>query len=284
VLPRAGDGLLLPLPPGLASQVTDGDRRLTEDDLGGLEITVRHRASGVEWPVAGSSSRQVIDDPDGAQLAVTSAAVLDPANLAFGAGLAAGTWDVLVREQFLGESITRRLPVPAQVSQPPGGRRLAARLTPKGTLAVVAAGPGQTLSQESGAAPTTSAVVAARWCGDTLHLRLDHGSRPDVPTAAVQQVELRRRDDGGPRVRAALRAVPGQGGPGQCEAGQGEAVLRLPDGERGQIWDGWLLAEGAESTRLRFEVPEVAQHRPYRVYRTAHGSFSIKQTAAGGNR
>ena len=89
------------------------DRALIDDDLGSLEITIRHRDTGVEWPVHTQASRR------GAGLEVTTEATVDLANTTFGAPLTPGIWDVLARVQFLGESSIKRV-APPELGLPSG--------------------------------------------------------------------------------------------------------------------------------------------------------------------
>lgn len=90
----------------------EGDERASElarEDLGTVEITIRHRASGVEWPVP--NQRQA---PRARPALVADVeAEIDTQVDAFGAPLESGIWDVQARIAFLGEASIRRVPVPA---------------------------------------------------------------------------------------------------------------------------------------------------------------------------
>ncbi|HJQ43316.1 MAG TPA: glycosyltransferase [Jatrophihabitantaceae bacterium] len=100
---RAGQALL----PAdhFATDVTDDARRLGEEELGTAEVSIRHVPSGVEWPVA---HREAQREPD--RLQMTLDASVDLLRDKFGGQLAPGSWELLVRVQFLGEGGVRRLP------------------------------------------------------------------------------------------------------------------------------------------------------------------------------
>lgn len=83
------------------------DRQLLDEDLGTVEITIRHRDSGVEWPVRHQHSAR------GPGLTVCTEASIDLDRDAFGADLHSGIWDLYARVQFLGEGVIRRVLVPA---------------------------------------------------------------------------------------------------------------------------------------------------------------------------
>ncbi len=104
-LEQRGPRTLLPLPRELPAD--DDDRALLDSDLGRLEVTIRHRESGVEWPIHTQSSVR----PTGLQ--VRTEADVDLVRDTFGALLAPGIWDLFGRIEFLGEAAVRRVPPPA---------------------------------------------------------------------------------------------------------------------------------------------------------------------------
>lgn len=103
---EARDGQYL-LRLGSTVSASEDDRRLLDDDLGGLEVSIRHRASGVEWPVHTQTTTR------GPGLRVVTEAVIDLTDNCFGAPLDAGNWDLVARLQFLGELSTTRVGAPA---------------------------------------------------------------------------------------------------------------------------------------------------------------------------
>jgi len=120
--------------PGIAD---DGayDLRLLDVDRPTASLSVRERASGVEWPVG--SRLTVAPEPSGAELVVTGR--LDPAAGAFGQPWGPGVWDVHLRASLLGRQFLRRVKV-ADGGTPPalrGGDLTASPYrTQAGTLAV----------------------------------------------------------------------------------------------------------------------------------------------------
>ena len=80
---------------------SESDRALLDADLGTVEVTIRHRDNGVEWPVRAQHSTR------DANLDVHTEAVVDLQLDAFGAPLDPGRWDVLAHVQFLGETVVR---------------------------------------------------------------------------------------------------------------------------------------------------------------------------------
>jgi poly(ribitol-phosphate) beta-N-acetylglucosaminyltransferase len=182
----AGREWRLPLPADIDAAAAD--RTLTELDRGRLEVTIRHRASGVEWPVAVQTTRS----PTGAELEIVTEAEIPLVVNAFGGPLVAGTWDVLARVQFLGESATLRVPAP-------GARVL--RGVSRGPVRVYAADDGRLslrvggASGDGGAADRRfSRAGLARWV--RTHPRLRRAA------AAVQSA---RRAGLVGRVKAQLR-------------------------------------------------------------------------------
>ncbi|KQX69945.1 glycosyltransferase family A protein [Angustibacter sp. Root456] len=241
---------------------------LTASDLGRLELTVRHRTSGVEWPLPRDEDRPDVEAPQGARLAAGWSGVIDPWNGLFGQCLDDGVWDVLVRAQFLGESRVHRLVV-AEVPRETGtrsadGRRAArAAVTQRGTLAVRVFAP----------ASERPVASATRWDGESLQLSFAE------PFAVEAQLVA--------QVRGSDEAVttPVRGGAATC-------TVTLPTTEPGDIVDFWVEVPGEERVRVVHEVRSgVPYQHPYAVYRTQHGSLSVRHdapaapaTAAGGLR
>lgn len=295
VLERVGDDVLVPLAllsggaaarSALSDSVTSADRSLLAADRGALELTLRHRASGVEWPLpspdggAGTSTLVGIGDdaPKGAVgLKAQASAEIDPATAAFGRPLDAGIWDVLVRSQFLGEHQTRRLPVPepaageAPVVLPHGPVAFAGEdgdleallyRTADGTLALKVTDPAARLASRPRA-------TAYAWEGDhlSLHLALP---QPEAPTELVIRGRGALPDE--PEVVA-----PVSGGVVALDLQQstdlaGAAVL-----------DVFVRSSDGTEQRVAHDVRRDdagLPHPRYSVYATAHGSLSLKQVAA----
>ncbi|MFC8731674.1 glycosyltransferase [Luteimicrobium sp. NPDC057192] len=93
------------------------DLRLLDVDRPSASLSVRERASGVEWPVA--SRFTVAPEPSGAELVVSGH--LDPTAGAFGGPWGPGVWDLNVRAALLGRQFLRRARVPEGWAAP--GRR-----------------------------------------------------------------------------------------------------------------------------------------------------------------
>jgi hypothetical protein len=124
VSPVESDGHIV-LPVDDALLASDADRRLNDADLGSLELSIRHRESGVEWPIHSQTSRR------GPGLKVVTDAVIDTTADTFGSPLTAGTWDVVARLSLLGDNQLGNLAVPARLHESaevpasvfPGGAR-----------------------------------------------------------------------------------------------------------------------------------------------------------------
>ncbi len=109
--------------------------RLLPQDAGHAELTIRHRGTDVEWPLVGACHIVHRPRPDGAvDLDLEITAVINVEAGVLGQEIQQGKWDVLLRQQFLGEGGLRKLPIPAGMTLPMG-QPLAER-TPEGTLAL----------------------------------------------------------------------------------------------------------------------------------------------------
>jgi poly(glycerol-phosphate) alpha-glucosyltransferase len=99
-------------------------------------------------------------------------------------------------------------------------------------------------------------VQAARWLDGKLELRVG------VPaTASIPHLVVSRRTGGD------VQRVPVEGGWASMDLGASAA---------GDIFDFSLATDpDTAPRRLVYGSPEVVQERPYRVYATAHGSFSV---------
>ncbi len=299
VLQRIRDDVLVPLDllgrgvasrSALSDSLTSGDRTLLPADRGSLELTVRHRESGVEWPLGGDGQSTLVglDHADAAgavTLRAQTTAVLEPATAAFGRPLDPGIWDVLVRSQFLGEHQTRRLPVPAGQEQTAvvlpatpttflgaGAEGADAELealayrTADGTLALKVTDPAQVLARRP-------RVTAFAWAGDRLTMHLSLG-------AVHEPAELVVRERGDAGATMAVLGVQG-----------GIVVLDLSgdvDGvPGGPVLDVYLRPAGSDDAvrgdRVAYAVPPdeaATTHPALSVYATAHGSLSLKRSAA----
>lgn len=167
VVPEAADDrLLLPLPSDVTA--SDDDRALIHGDHGTVEFSLRHRTSGVEWPVA--IQRSTGDARHG--LGVTADAEIDLRTNAFGGALEPGVWNLLVRVQFLGETTIRR-------PEALGGAipALPAPLRDGGYAAYVAKDGGVSIRvpAEPGT-PDDRTVRSVAWHGRRLRVELTKGS------------------------------------------------------------------------------------------------------------
>ncbi|MGN6610902.1 MAG: glycosyltransferase family 2 protein [Angustibacter sp.] len=229
---------------------------LTDSDLGRLELTVRHRTSSVEWPLPGETAVAEPAAADDARLAVTWSGVVDPWHGLFGQALDDGVWDVLVRVQFLGESRVHRL----AVAEAPGGtgcrsddgrREAQTTVTQRGTLALRVAVP----------ASARPCATATRWDGPTLELSFAKPFTDDAELVAGVR---------GADTTVAIALL----------AGDVSCAVPLPATAPGDIVDFWVLTHG-ERLRVMHEVRSgVPYQQPYAVYRTQHGSLSVRHEAA----
>ena len=225
-------------------------RTLLPSDAGTLELTVRHRDTGVEWPLHGIQRAVLAPSGDGLGLTVTWDGELDICNGAFGGPLEVGIWDVLARVQFLGEAWVLRLPVADDLDPPEGSATTAAGVvlayrTATSTLAVriVALNPQ---------------AVQASWQDDVLHLSIE----PPVNEPAAVVARERGQQDGW-----------------EAPVVGGAAAVSFAPSRPGQIVDLWLRtgpAGGPKERRLVFALTDFVQRPNYNVYETAHGSLSVR--------
>ncbi|MGN6610886.1 MAG: glycosyltransferase [Angustibacter sp.] len=250
-LARQGEHLLLPLPGDLAA--TDDDRRLLAEEAGTLELTIRDRATGLEWPLPCEQQVEVADTAGaGATTAVTCRAEIDVRSAVFGEPLGPGTWDILARVQFLGENVLRRLPLGDARLPETGPAELAGlsvRVTGGGNLSL-------TLSPDAAGRPTASEVG---WDADRLRVRLD-----PAPAAGAVLVARVRGADADP---SPLASAP---------ARDGVAVVSMPATSVGQIVDLSVLTATGGDLRVAYAGPDERSRLPLRVYQTQKGSLSVK--------
>ena len=238
------------------SEVPPSARTLLPSDAGTLELTVRHRDTGVEWPLAGT--QQAVSSPrgDGIGLAVRWEGEVDVWNGAFGEALEDGIWDVLARVQFLGESRVGRVPVaddlvptdqPATTSE----RSALAYRTVKSTLAVKLA-PVRTGAPDP-------LVVRASWQEDTLLLYFD--SLVSKPAAVVARERGQEHAWETPLVDGAAMVPFAPSRPGKI------VDLSLRTGQDTEL----------QERRLVF-APQTGfvQQPPFDVYETAKGFLSVR--------
>lgn len=214
-------------------------REVGRSELGAIELTVRHRDLGIEWPVRG----EVTVTPGAAEVAVS--AELDMQKNTFGSPYDPGIWDVIVRAQFLGEATIRRVLVPALPSPPAGAKR--PYRTESGALAFKLTGMRP--------APVASAV---EWDGAALRVRFASavaavavsglggvcrraavpvtGGNAVVPVPSVP-AEVWARFDGEPFQRVAYAGRPVQRRRVAARAEQGLLLVARTDGQLGTLVD-----------------------------------------------
>jgi glycosyltransferase involved in cell wall biosynthesis len=311
-LERVGDEVLVPVQllgsgpvarSAVSASATSADRSLLPADRGSLELTVRHRESGVEWPLGGDGESTLVGlgpgTPDrSVALRAQVSAVLDPATAAFGRPLEPGIWDVLARSQFLGEHQTRRLPVPgpsagrsvvvlpkAPVAFPGADAELQGLLyrTVDGTLALKVTDPAAELARRP-------RVTAFAWEGDRLTMQLALGE-------LHEPVELVVRARGGSADDDVLVA-PVDGTVVTLDLGDdaadllGSAVLDvfarpaagadLPTSNHPSVRAAEQRVAYAVAPRDAGKAaePEHQVHPAFAVYATTHGSLSVKRVAS----
>jgi glycosyltransferase involved in cell wall biosynthesis len=288
VLQQVRDDVLVPLDllgggtisrSALSDSLTTGDRALLPGDRGSLELTVRHRESGVEWPLGGEEQSTLVglelaDVPGAVTLRAQRTAVLQPATAAFGRPLGPGIWDVMVRSQFLGEHQTRRLPAPEQTSVVlltaltfPGADAQLEALpyrTADGTLALKVTDPVEARARRPH-------VTAFAWDDDRLTMHVGIGAVHEPAELVV-----RERDGAG------AAAFPVQGGIAVVDL-SAEAADVLG----GPVLDVYARPAGSDDAvrgeRVSYAVPADqlgAAHPACSVYATTHGSLSLKRLTA----
>lgn len=296
-LERVGDDVLVPLTllgndpstlSALSDSLTSADRRLLQADRGSLELTVRHRTSGVEWPLVGDGHSTLVgmsgSAPESAvTLQAQVSAALDPTTAAFGRPLEEGIWDVLVRSQFLGENRTQRLPVPAEstvvlpaapVTYAGAGGNLEGRLyrTSDGTLALKVADPTAALARRP-------RVTAYAWDGDRLTMHL-------VLAGVHEPAELALRVRGAaPGENELVATVDG----GVVSVDLTDEVAVVVGGPVLDVFvrpAGTSAGETGEQRVAHAVQPSdaAAPHPDYSVYATSHGSLSLKRLTVGTRR
>ena len=226
---------------------TDADRRLLDEDLGSLEISIRHRASGVEWPVATQS------DTRGPGLQIATVALVDVNANSFGAPLAPGRWDLVARLQFLGESMTTRLGPPAAgLVADDGSAPLDVHVNDNGGLAFNAG------RSTPGGRPSAAQLT---WQGRRLRLVLPESLRSETVLADA-------RGTAEPRFTA---QADGDGAVLEVDAVPGDGFV-----------DFWLRDANGTLTRLGYDGPRIeapGRRTPHlAAYATLHGSLSVTRT------
>lgn len=123
-LPLVRRGDVLALPPSMGAPDDADGATLRPQDLGSGELTIRHRDTGVEWPVAGTcrAEQEPRSDGDGASPLVRLTAEIDPLHDPFGNELAPGIWDVVARVHLLGEHKVSRVLLPEELPLPANHR------------------------------------------------------------------------------------------------------------------------------------------------------------------
>lgn len=260
-LERAGEDLLIPAVATSADATPAEARMLLPEDLGAAEVTIRNQATGVEWPVATTCRLEQVVAGQGVALSLHAEADVDPAHGFFGAPLEDGTWSLVVRVQFLGESLTLPLPATPGVGLPAAVQAVSGR-----TVAVLRSDHGK-LVMRVGAdvdaatlALEAPSVKAAHWSNGRLTLDLS------IPTGTtVAHVAVRTR---------------GQESSHSAVVHGGTAAVTIASTAPGDILDFYVDAatprQPARERRLLFGEANVTDHAQYRVYRTQHGAFSVK--------
>ncbi len=258
---RSGGDLLVPRAAGSADEAPEGDRMLLSSDVGTAEVTVRHLRTGVEWPVATSYRLEQVPVGRGAGLSLHAEADIDPAHGFFGTPLEDGTWSLLLRVQFLGESLTRAVPATPGVSLPAAPQAVSER-----NAVVLRTGQGRLVLrvpaevEDVALAPAPATVKQARWIDGQV--KLDIG----VPSgASALSLVVRTRG------REGSHSVP---------LHDGTAMVAVDSTSPGDILDfsvhfGTTEQPGRER-RLMFENGEATTHGQHRFYPTSSGAFSIK--------
>ena len=232
------------------------------DDAAHVEVTVRHRQSGVEWPLPAESRALRPTGGDG-PLGAVCEAVVDPGHGWFGQPLDPGVWQVCVRSVMLGESrnvdlrLTDGSELPAEPVTTEGAQVLAHL---DGTQRMLL-----TVSEAGHAAvpPTPShpfRLHRADWRRGRLVVEVETAADASARTVVVR----RRGQDVG--TQAPLR--------------RRRARVSLPPAHRGDLLDVYVLGalgdEPEREHRLGFGSPQLPPTGPATVYETLHGSASLR--------
>lgn len=259
-LESLGGDLMVPPGAGSADAGPAEARTLHPGDLGTAEMTVRHRLTGVEWPVATSYRLEQRPVGKGVGLSLHAEADVDPTHGFFGTPLEDGSWSLLVRLQFLGESLTCAVPATSGVSLPTiqqslDGRNAAVFHTSGGKLVLRV-----TAGVNMGLAPGSPSVKQVRWCNGQLKLDL---SIPRTTDAQFIAVRIRGQESG--------HSVP---------LHEGTATVTIGSTAPGDILDFHVHVgtqqQPERGRRLMFGDGRATTQAQYRVYRTQSGAFSVK--------
>ncbi|MDP9221429.1 MAG: glycosyltransferase [Actinomycetota bacterium] len=260
--PGAADGdLLLPVSPELLAAGVTGSRLLRPEDRGVFELTVRHRATGLEWPVECASSQQPDVTSGGVRLSVRVQAQICPARNVFGDPLGDGIWDLVGRAQFLGEGTVATLPAPGLRvggTSAVGDRMAHAYVTKTGRLALKLA------HETVGARSWKPSLHAATWGDGGLVLALS-GLPAHGATIMV------RHRDGGDGVSVPVHT--------------GSASLPLSHVRDGAVADAYVRLEspaGVLDEQLRLGASlNVRQQAPYVLSANTSGGLAIRRLDPG---
>ena len=191
---------------------------------------------------------------EGVNLGVVWEGEVDVWNGAFGSGLDDGIWDVLARVQFLGEARIVKVPLADPSMDCPPATRAQRRAVAYGTASSHLA---IKISPVRVDAPRPR-VIKACWQRDLLHLTL----APPVAQPAV--VVVRER---------------GQHAHSEAPVVEGAVAIAVGPLRPGRILDLSLRTgpdEASSGQRLVYAMTDFVQQAPYDVYRTAHGSLSVR--------
>ncbi|MFL6078838.1 MAG: glycosyltransferase family 2 protein [Ornithinibacter sp.] len=263
------DGMPELLPGGLTAAMEaqtgmPAPPRLTWDDLGRLEITVRHRETGIEWPVRFTSELRR-PAADGGPLTAVCEAEVDPADGVFGQALEPGLWSVTSRSLFLGEWRVSAIRVPKAAHLPlervpVADHEALVHRGSQGHLVLRVAEPGKpVLAEDSG--PLTW-LSRASWSGRELKVEVGIADEAGAATALVV------------RHRTTKEIVA------EARLSQGEARVVLPPGLLDVLLDLYVRTEsksGAEKEhRVAFAQVQLGPQRQLELYSTSFGNASIR--------
>ncbi|MFL6098444.1 MAG: glycosyltransferase [Actinomycetales bacterium] len=248
----AGDDLGIPVE----------DRVLLPDDAGQVQLTVRDRASLVEWPVEATSVRFQESSADGrAALGIRFEATLDPETLVFGGPLDQGIWDVFARLHFLGEGSRPPIPAPEALAATVwvGAREVRAYATKSGNLALKVQPAPLPRSREGVRA------VEVRLVDDAMTVVLP---QPPANGGSHASVVLRRAGD------EPVGPFPVEGR---------TVVLDLSALTAGQSADAYLRVESAAGVvdeLLSWDAGPSRSTAPYAAFRGRHGGVVARRLRA----